>query len=115
MLTDRSTRGAIGLNNGIHDVGVNLTRNLLSRDGHLIAGKAHQTLQQTAICAVVKDTGISPHGINRMAAVGCVARCDLVEQRSIDRKSVGEGKSVTGRVDLGGRRVIKKKKITKNK
>src|SRR3546814_11864899 len=58
MLTDRSTRGAIGLNNGIHDVGVNLTRNLLSRDGHLIAGKAHQTLQQTAICAVVKDTEI---------------------------------------------------------
>src|SRR3546814_5154824 len=47
MLTDRSTRGAIGLNNGIHDGGVNLTRNLLSRDGHLLAGKAHQTMQQT--------------------------------------------------------------------
>src|SRR3546814_15014619 len=28
----------------------------------------------------------------------------------IDRKSVGEGKSVLGRVDLGGRRIIKKKK-----
>src|SRR3546814_12129214 len=27
-----------------------------------------------------------------------------------DRKSVGEGKSVAGRVDLGGRRVMKKKK-----
>src|SRR3546814_9004431 len=38
MLTDRSTRGAIGLNNGIHDVGVNLTRNLLSRDE---IGRAH--------------------------------------------------------------------------
>src|SRR3546814_16285561 len=28
-----------------------------------------------------------------------------------DRKSVGEGKSVSVRVDLGGRRIIKKKKI----
>src|SRR3546814_12278610 len=27
-----------------------------------------------------------------------------------DRESVGEGKSVSGRVDLGGRRIIKKKK-----
>src|SRR3546814_15045882 len=29
-----------------------------------------------------------------------------------DRKSVVEGKSVSGRVDLGGRRIIKKKKPT---
>src|SRR3546814_21036469 len=33
----------------------------------------------------------------------------LVERRQIDRKSVVEGKSVTVRVDLGGRRIIKKK------
>src|SRR3546814_16482203 len=39
MLTDRSTRGAIGLNNGIHDVGVNLTRNLISRNGHMIEAR----------------------------------------------------------------------------
>src|SRR3546814_14843555 len=32
-----------------------------------------------------------------------------------DRKSVGEGKSVSGRVDLGGRRISKKKTITKKK
>src|SRR3546814_13204374 len=31
-------------------------------------------------------------------------------QRDRDRKSVGEGKSVSVRVDLGGRRIIKKKK-----
>src|SRR3546814_11594755 len=31
-----------------------------------------------------------------------------------DRKSVVEGKSVSVRVDLGGRRIIKKKKKTKN-
>src|SRR3546814_13124259 len=30
--------------------------------------------------------------------------------RSADRKSVGEGQSVSVRVDLGGRRIIKKKK-----
>src|SRR3546814_13893341 len=29
--------------------------------------------------------------------------------RGEDRKSVGKGKSVSGRVDLGGRRIIKKK------
>src|SRR3546814_19060413 len=32
----------------------------------------------------------------------------------IDRKSVGEGKSVSVRVDLGGRRIIKKKKKRSN-
>src|SRR3546814_14667369 len=31
----------------------------------------------------------------------------------LDRKSVVEGKSVSVRVDLGGRRIIKKKKTTK--
>src|SRR3546814_19608091 len=31
-----------------------------------------------------------------------------------DRKSVGEGKSVSVRVDLGGRRIIKKKKNTQS-
>src|SRR3546814_20708886 len=30
-------------------------------------------------------------------------------RRRGDRKSVGEGKSVSGRVDLGGRRILKKK------
>src|SRR3546814_11586914 len=33
----------------------------------------------------------------------------------IDRKSVVSGKSVSVRVDLGGRRIIKKKKIKKQK
>src|SRR3546814_14494313 len=31
----------------------------------------------------------------------------------LDRKSVGEGKSVSVRVDIGGRRLIKKKQTTK--
>src|SRR3546814_11276879 len=33
----------------------------------------------------------------------------------VDRKSVVEGKSVSVRVDLGGRRIIKKKKQNKHK
>src|SRR3546814_14792823 len=33
-------------------------------------------------------------------------------QHRADRKSVGEGKRVSGRVDLGGRRLLKKKKTT---
>src|SRR3546814_13784875 len=37
----------------------------------------------------------------------------LTEKRS-DRKSVGEGKRVSERVDLGGRRIIKKKKTANN-
>src|SRR3546814_14791135 len=34
---------------------------------------------------------------------------------SLDRKSVGEGKSGSGRVELGGRRILKKKKRNKEK
>src|SRR3546814_12255661 len=36
-------------------------------------------------------------------------------EKAIDRKSVVSGKSVSVRVDLGGRRIIKKKKIKKRK
>src|SRR3546814_13725733 len=38
------------------------------------------------------------------------ARCAETSVRHLDRKSVVEGKSVSVRVDLGGRRIIKKKK-----
>src|SRR3546814_16158568 len=34
---------------------------------------------------------------------------------AIDRKSVGQGKSVSGRVDPGGRRILKQKKTTHTK
>src|SRR3546814_10928612 len=37
-------------------------------------------------------------------------RTTVLEQRWQDRKSVGWGKSVSGRVDLGGWRTLKKKK-----
>src|SRR3546814_17939117 len=35
----------------------------------------------------------------------------FVGSETVDRKSVGQGKSVSVRVDLGGRRIIKKKQI----
>src|SRR3546814_13587275 len=35
---------------------------------------------------------------------------DAATARALDRKSVGEGKRVSVRVELGGRRIIKKKK-----
>src|SRR3546814_5856838 len=41
---------------------------------------------------------------------GTQARCCLPRQPALDRKSVVQGKSVSVRVDLGGRRNIKKKK-----
>src|SRR3546814_18451685 len=46
------------------------------------------------------------------AALG--AECQIHQGKAdIDRKSVGEGKSVSVRVDLGGRRIIKNKKKQK--
>src|SRR3546814_17500401 len=46
----------------------------------------------------------------REAFVKTMYRDALIVERGIDRKSVVEGKSVSVRVDLGGRRIIKKKK-----
>src|SRR3546814_20425154 len=40
-------------------------------------------------------------------------RGDMPAFRDADRKSVVWGKSVSGRVDLGGRRIMKKKKLNK--
>src|SRR3546814_11416127 len=55
----------------------------------------------------------SPAMLRRAARRACRngRRVELLE-RDLDRKSVVEGKSVSVRVDLGGRRLIKKKKIS---
>src|SRR3546814_16304406 len=39
----------------------------------------------------------------------------VLDGNALDRKSVGSGKSVSVRVDLGGRRIINKKKKQQNK
>src|SRR3546814_16456827 len=62
--------------------------------------------------------GSRRHGLRDRAADGGDGRCPAlahhaVDGRSVrrgDRKSVVEGTSVSVRVDLGGRRIIKKKK-----
>src|SRR3546814_19665964 len=63
------------------------------KGGHKFAlSKAQVRLAQAAMAQ--RDTSVS----------------DLCKELGIDRKSVGEGKSVSVRVDLGGRRIITKKK-----
>src|SRR3546814_11567368 len=52
-----------------------------------------------------------PAGVGRGGGGGAEAGRPVQERA--DRKSVGEGKSVYVRVDLGGRRIIKKKKKKK--
>src|SRR3546814_18741403 len=48
----------------------------------------------------------------QVVAVGYVdVMAQHVAQRPVDRKSVVSGKSVSVRVDLGGRRIIKKKNL----
>src|SRR3546814_13160599 len=46
-----------------------------------------------------------------LAVVGLQVREVVVDRARKDRKSVVSGKSVSVRVDLGGRRILKKKKI----
>src|SRR3546814_18279281 len=75
---------------------------------------------------LVRLTGVDKAGVSR--ALASLGRRGLVSSatpatdarrvavsltRKGDRKSVVEGKSVSVRVDLGGRRIIKKKKKTK--
>src|SRR3546814_14414563 len=62
--------------------------------------------------AVIFRAGIDIMVIIIEAGIGQLARLFSRQhaQRQTDRKSVGSGKSVSVRVDLGGRRIIKKKK-----
>src|SRR3546814_13350611 len=47
----------------------------------------------------------------RVQASAAAAAAAPADFEGTDRKSVVEGKSVSGRVDLGGRRILKKKKM----
>src|SRR3546814_18254560 len=57
-------------------------------------------------CALICDAETS----RRTASKRASTRWRQSNRMKRDRKSVGEGKSVSVRVDLGGRRTIKKKK-----
>src|SRR3546814_12580057 len=63
--------------------------------------------------ALTGATGfVGGHLLRRLAADGWQLRA---LRRRADRKSVVEGKSVSVRVDVGGRRIIKKKKNTRQR
>src|SRR3546814_11405898 len=65
---------------------------------------------------VVADRDADPAVVmQRDAGLGLTVGADEVTAGCGDRKSVVEGKGVSGRVDLGGRRIIKKKNLTNTK
>src|SRR3546814_11500876 len=80
------------------------------------------TLRGEAIVRVANMFGVTAgamKGVTRHAPVVAARKYFMREMHdaglssgTIDRKSVVSGKSVSVRVDLGGRRIIKKKKIT---
>src|SRR3546814_17687761 len=62
---------------------------------------------------VLAGRGAGGRPLRRLAGRGLFRRVDVQpgdRRQQGDRKSVVEGKSVSVRVDLGGRRIIKKKK-----
>src|SRR3546814_12374297 len=64
---------------------------------------------------VARDFGAEGIGLCRTEHMFFdAARITAVREMILDRKSVRLGKSVYVRVDLGGRRLIKKKKTTNN-
>src|SRR3546814_12062354 len=81
--------------------------------------EAYSAMAQAGIKvrAIAETFGIAKKVVEQRIAIGNLAPSarDLVRSgtRQIDRKSVVLGKSVSVRVDLGGRRICKKKKQNK--
>src|SRR3546814_15643788 len=78
--------------------------------GHLV----HATNSFTALALPSAGCGPGADRANCARAAACaILRTSPREPApAVDRKSVGSGKSVSVRVDLGGRWIIKKKKRT---
>src|SRR3546814_18231324 len=76
-----------------------------ARPGVLKTGGAEGNRTPDLYNAIV---ALSQLSYGPMGTTGCASKS--AARRRGDRKSVVEGKRVTGRVDLGGRRIIKKKK-----
>src|SRR3546814_16677113 len=68
-------------------------------------------LTQSLACDIAVLTNITPDHLDRYQSFEAYAES---KARLLDRKSVVSGKSVSVRVDLGGRRIIRKKKKKKN-
>src|SRR3546814_17266163 len=74
--------------------------------GGLACGENTNTLARFSLLA----QGELLHVANYIALPVATADYDMAAAIEVDRKSVVEGKSVSVRVDHGGRRIIKKKK-----
>src|SRR3546814_11611766 len=93
---------------------VRCLRKVRLHDDEIAAGHAHKLVNDALF-----HTTIRLDSMHRDDATATVAGHRNVvqigrEKRIADRKSVVRGKEVSVRVDLGGRRVIKKKKKTYN-
>src|SRR3546814_11596657 len=84
-----------------------------SSDLLAVAGVLHQPPQVTVQVAPVVQAGQAVGQRQRQALLVVLAQPLLIPPPPDlgDRKSVVEGKSVSVRVDLGGRRIIKKKSV----
>src|SRR3546814_12939736 len=73
------------------------------------------TVQASFLCKSQLSSLLSPSGSTVDMTVGCFSLANPISTKCtpgpLDRKSVVEGKSVAVRVDLGGRRIINKKKL----
>src|SRR3546814_16283373 len=76
---------------------------------NFVEGKSNQ-LARAAAWQVADNP---KHGYNPLFLYGGVGLGKTHLMHAVDRKSVVSGKSVSVRVDLGGRRIIKKKQRTK--
>src|SRR3546814_17699092 len=103
----RANEGAVIVSQ--EDYPVDFSRNLACRVGNIVPIDTFETAVRS-VNAYTQTIGIYPERLkealrDRLAFQGA--------QRIVDRKSVVLGKSVSVRVDLGGRRLIKKKKRQK--
>src|SRR3546814_13907278 len=91
----------------------------LKAEDHLFeVADGEQGARPIAVCAFAREEFLGkPRDDRPLREVGVLRLIDqdmlgrLVELVAQDRKSVVKGKSVSVRVDLGGRRIIKKKTI----
>src|SRR3546814_4563523 len=88
---------------------------------YLLLLRTLRAVLQTALLTVLDALGIKDTAQHVITHAGKVAHTSATDQHNTvflkvmafagkDRKSVVKGKSVSVRVDLGGRRIIKKKK-----
>src|SRR3546814_20677125 len=79
-------------------------------DGRLAFNKPWAKFNGAGAANILPHAGGKVFGtINRMLPAGLDVLDDYEGVATGDRKSVAEGKSVSVRVDIGGRRIIKKK------